>query len=157
MHWLWSQVCKICKINFNSRHMTRSERECWRSSKCCSTRAQASAAEHKHKTLDSPSQPRTDPEPSKQYSDSFHLISFKSQQQDSENMSYLRVFQLEFQGGAFLYLLFRIPTSDRPRFLWRKAWYKKNTCSGACVSGCSGHLFCLKSVIRDCSSTFAAQ
>jgi len=37
-------------------------------------------AEDKHKALDQSSQPRTDPEASKQYSDSFPLISFKSQQ-----------------------------------------------------------------------------
>ena len=37
-------------------------------------------AEDKHKPLDQSSQPRTDPEASKQYSDSFPLISFKSQQ-----------------------------------------------------------------------------
>jgi hypothetical protein len=36
-------------------------------------------AEHKHTVLDQSSQPRTDPEASKQYSDSFPLISFKSQ------------------------------------------------------------------------------
>jgi hypothetical protein len=36
--------------------------------------------EDKHKTLDQSSQPRTNPEASKQYSDSFPLISFKSQQ-----------------------------------------------------------------------------
>jgi hypothetical protein len=39
-------------------------------------------AEDKHKPLDQSSQPSTDPEASKQYSDSFPLISFKSQQQD---------------------------------------------------------------------------
>jgi hypothetical protein len=37
-------------------------------------------AEHKHKALDQSSQARTDSEVSKQYSDSFRLISFKSQQ-----------------------------------------------------------------------------
>ena len=37
-------------------------------------------AEDKHKALDQFSQPRTDPEVSKQCSDSFPLISFKSQQ-----------------------------------------------------------------------------
>ena len=37
-------------------------------------------AEHNHKALDQSLQPRTDPEASKQYSDSFPLISFKSQQ-----------------------------------------------------------------------------
>jgi hypothetical protein len=44
---------------------------------CSSKRIQA---EDKHKALDQSSQPRTDPEASKQYSDSFPLISFKSQQ-----------------------------------------------------------------------------
>jgi hypothetical protein len=44
---------------------------------CTSKRMQA---EDKHKPLDQSSQPRTDPEASKQYSDSFPLISFKSQQ-----------------------------------------------------------------------------
>ena len=37
-------------------------------------------AEDKHKPLDQSSQPSTHPEASKQYSDSFPLISFKSQQ-----------------------------------------------------------------------------
>jgi len=36
--------------------------------------------EHKHKALDQSSHARTDPQASKQYSDSFPLMSFKSQQ-----------------------------------------------------------------------------
>ena len=36
--------------------------------------------EDNHKAVDQPSQPSTDPEASKQYSDSFPLISFKSPQ-----------------------------------------------------------------------------
>jgi hypothetical protein len=44
---------------------------------CSSKRMQA---EDKHNALDQSSQPRTDPEASKQHSDSFPLISFKSQQ-----------------------------------------------------------------------------
>ena len=44
---------------------------------CSSKRMQA---EDKHKPLDQSSQPSTDPEASKQYSDSFPLILFKSQQ-----------------------------------------------------------------------------
>jgi hypothetical protein len=43
---------------------------------CSSKRMQA---EHKHKALDKSSQARTDSEASKQYSDSFPVISFKSQ------------------------------------------------------------------------------
>jgi hypothetical protein len=41
---------------------------------CLSKRMQA---EHKHKALDQSSQPRTDPEASKQYSDSFPLRSLQ--------------------------------------------------------------------------------
>ena len=44
---------------------------------CSSKRMQV---EDKHKPLDQSSQPSTDPEASNQYSDSFPLISFKSQQ-----------------------------------------------------------------------------
>jgi len=44
---------------------------------CSSKRMQA---QDKHKPLDQSSQPSTDPEASKQFSDSFPLISFKSQQ-----------------------------------------------------------------------------
>jgi len=44
---------------------------------CSSKRMQT---EHKHEALDQSSQARTDPEASKQYSDSFPLISFELQQ-----------------------------------------------------------------------------
>jgi len=37
------QVCKICNIDSDSTQTTRSEREYWRSSKCYSTRTQATA------------------------------------------------------------------------------------------------------------------
>jgi len=68
----WRHICKFCKIDFNSRHITPLERECWRSSK----RMQA---EGKHKARDRFSQAGADPDVSKQYSDSFPHISFKSQ------------------------------------------------------------------------------
>jgi len=41
-------------------------------------------AEDKHKPLDQSSQPSTETEASKQYSDSFPLISFKSQQRSRQ-------------------------------------------------------------------------
>ena len=50
---------------------------------CSSKRMQA---EDKNKPLDQSSQPRTDTEASKQYSDSFPLISFKSQQRKFWNL-----------------------------------------------------------------------
>ena len=62
MSWLgWSVMLKIKQVLLDS---------------CSSKRMQA---EDKHKPLYQSSQPSTDPKASKQYSDSFPLISFKSQ------------------------------------------------------------------------------
>ena len=76
-------LCEVKFAKFLTSHLiqdTRLDQSGSAEDQASAARLVLKQAQHKHKALDQSLQPRTDPEASKQYSDSFPLISFKSQE-----------------------------------------------------------------------------